>query len=152
IGPGIPATASRPERAAFSSLGTSAPGRITTAESLRGFPRARPLSGAQHGLSDQRSYGPLTARLVLVDRPDVAVGIPQGEFAPAPVLIAGLARDAQVGPFVDTVLVECIHVWDLNLKVHAHTDTGVGELIGVRLLGMQHHGELANAEDRQAVR
>src|SRR5262249_20345932 len=93
---------------------------ITTCLSFIGMPSARDAlrptrpvlgtdpsddpDGTRRAVRPVRSDGPLTTRLVLINRPDVAVGVAQREFAPAPVLIGGLARDAQVGAFIDTVL------------------------------------------------
>ncbi len=44
----------------------------------------KPAARRRAGAPAVRRSGPLTARLVLVDRPDVAVGVLQGELAPAP--------------------------------------------------------------------
>ncbi len=96
------------------------------------------------------SNGPLTARLVLVDRPDKAVGIAQGEFAPAPVLIGRFARDAQDRTLVHAMLVKRIHVGDLDLEMNSDADARVGKLLRVRLLGMQHQGERTDPQDGQS--
>ncbi len=100
------------------------------------------------------SHGPLPPGLVedLIDRPDVSVGIAQGEFAPAPVLIGGFAGDAQDRPFFQAVLVEFVHVGDLHLEMDAHSNSSVGKLLRMRLLGVEHQGELADAEDGEGIR
>ena len=41
---------------------------------------------------------PLTARLVLVDRPDIAVGVAEGEFAPAPCWSVGSPETLSMAP------------------------------------------------------
>ena len=46
---------------------------------------AKPVPPEAAGGAPDASGRPLTARLVLVDRPDVAVGVAEGELAPAPV-------------------------------------------------------------------
>src|SRR5262245_10866921 len=55
---------------------------------------------------DETALGldPLTARIVLVDRPDVPIRILEGKLAPAPGLVGRLARDAQDCPFIQAAL------------------------------------------------
>ena len=98
------------------------------------------------------SARPLTARVVLVNRPDEAVRVAQGKLPPAPGLVGRLAGDAQNGSFVQAVLVERVDVRHLDLEVNADAQPGVVELVGVRLLGMDHEREIAQPQDRQAVR
>ncbi len=118
----------------------------------RGGDQAHPLRSGRRRRG--RSHRPLTARLVedLVDRPDESVGVAQGELAPAPFLIGGLAGDAQHGPFIEAMLVEFVHVGDLHLEVHPDPDPGVGELLRMGFLGVEHQGELADPEDGQGIR
>ena len=76
----------------------------------------------------------------------------QRKLAPAPCLIGRLARNGQDRTLVHAVLIKLIHVGDLDLQVNPDPDARVGEFIGMRLLGMQHQREAAEAQDGQAVR
>ena len=52
---------------------------------------------------------------------------------------------------LQALLVEFVHVGDLHLEMDAHPNSRVGKLLRMRLLGMEHQGELADAEDRQRI-
>ncbi len=94
----------------------------------RGRGQATP-AGGDHRSGGGRSGRPLTARLVLIDRPHIAVRVAQGEFAPAPVLIGRLAGDAEDRSGVQAVLVELIHVGDLDLEMDADADARIGKFL-----------------------
>ena len=113
-------------------------------------PQPVPAEGRRPG-RQELSAGPLTARLVLVDRPDEAVRVAKGEFPPAPGLVAGLTGNAEDRPLVQAMLVERVHVVDLHLEVDSHAQPRVVELLGVGLLGVDHQGEVAQPEDRQGI-
>lgn len=95
---------------------------------------------------------PLTARLVLVNRPDVAVRIFECEFAPAPGLIDGVAREGEHRTFVDTALVEFVDVVDAKLEVDANSWLVRDEIGGVLVLRVDHEREGADAKNRQGNR
>ena len=94
----------------------------------------------------------MTTGLVLVNRPDKAIGVAEGEFAPAPGLVRRLARYVQERLLFHAMLIECVDIIDLDLEMKADAQPGVEEFFGMGFLGVNHEGEGAQAKDGEAVR